>query len=225
MTNPTPQQPKAGGANSESELDKILDHKPVENVPDDIWETIHATWTGLWTDAYGEWDEKQPSDLYPISDLLSEKRLQSLKAAILAWHHQQLEAKTPEPSNGRLREIDPLGYEHYRYQLDMIYNSGSIYKNHYRQKDAVDDYIVGLVEAKVAEARVDELDRIPQALEQIEHKLGTKEMVRLIKLGKSAWDIYLPERRAHLTHTNNKKTAPLSGDASSGAAIDTVSEG
>lgn len=65
--------------------EQLLKTSPIgSEVPDNIWETIHATWTGLWTDAYGEWDEKQASDVFPISDLLSTNRELWLKQQILS---------------------------------------------------------------------------------------------------------------------------------------------
>lgn len=55
-----------------SKLNKLIEKSPInEDVPDDIWESIYATWTGLWTDGYGKWDERQPSDIYPLDELLS----------------------------------------------------------------------------------------------------------------------------------------------------------
>lgn len=67
----------------QGELEQLFTKSPIEkNVPDDVWGTIHPTWTGLWTDAYGEWDELQPSDIYPLTELLSEDAESRLKAAI-----------------------------------------------------------------------------------------------------------------------------------------------
>lgn len=81
------------------DIDEILEAKPVENVPDDIWGTLHPTWTGLWTDAYGEWDERQASDLFPISDLLSEERLEWLKQAIATHTAKAVEAARVDEHN------------------------------------------------------------------------------------------------------------------------------
>lgn len=67
-------------------IEDILEFKPKKYVPKDLWGSIKATWTGLWTDFYGEWDELQASDAFPISHLLSgdaEKRLiQGIEALI-----------------------------------------------------------------------------------------------------------------------------------------------
>lgn len=71
---------------SQSELDKIFNASPIdEEVPEDIWGTIYPTWTGLWTDGYGEWDEKQPSDIYPLTEILSREAEERLKKAIEAY--------------------------------------------------------------------------------------------------------------------------------------------
>jgi hypothetical protein len=65
-------------------LEEILAAKPTDkDVPESIWNDIHPTFTGLWTDSYGEWDEQQASDLFPVSDLLSDDREAWLKSEIL----------------------------------------------------------------------------------------------------------------------------------------------
>lgn len=62
------------------ELDEIFNASPIDKeVPEDVWKTIYPTWTGLWTDAYGEWDERQPSDIYPLTELLSTEAEARLK--------------------------------------------------------------------------------------------------------------------------------------------------
>lgn len=61
----------------------ILDERQIENIPKDLWETIHATWTGLWVDYHGSLDEMQASDIYSVSDLLSDDRAIKLIDQIL----------------------------------------------------------------------------------------------------------------------------------------------
>lgn len=57
---------------------QILDKKPeLVPPPDGLWESIHATWTGLWTDFHSGWDERQPSDIFPVNDFLSVEREES----------------------------------------------------------------------------------------------------------------------------------------------------
>lgn len=78
-------------------LQDELKAKPIEKaVPDNIWETIHATWTGLWTDAYGEWDERQPSDIYPITDLLSAQAEERLLKNVTSHIAADVEGLIPE---------------------------------------------------------------------------------------------------------------------------------
>lgn len=86
--------------NNNYELDAILTTSPTKNVPDDIWETIHATWTGLWTDAYGEWDELQASDIFPISELLSSERELWLKQAIHRYTQKMVVAELKRIKEG-----------------------------------------------------------------------------------------------------------------------------
>src|ERR1700755_1339637 len=49
------------------------------------------------------------------------------------------------PDTKELRDIDQIGYEHYRYLLDLIYSKGMGNKDHYKLKDQVDKYIVQLI--------------------------------------------------------------------------------
>lgn len=67
------------------EIDEVFNKSPInKEVPADIWGTIYPTWTGLWTDGYGEWDECQPSDIYPLVELLSKEAYERLKLQLLA---------------------------------------------------------------------------------------------------------------------------------------------
>lgn len=67
------------------EIDEVFNKSPInKEVPADIWETIYPTWTGLWTDGFGEWDERQPSDIYPLVELLSKEAYERLKLQLLA---------------------------------------------------------------------------------------------------------------------------------------------
>jgi hypothetical protein len=71
------------------QLAALLAKKPeLVPPPDGLWESVHATWTGLWTDFYGVWDELQASDVFPLSDFLSDERekqfVDDLVALILA---------------------------------------------------------------------------------------------------------------------------------------------
>jgi len=50
----------------------------------------------LWTDAWGEWDEKQASDLWPVADLLSETREVTLVDEIMKLFAQAKQAWTVE---------------------------------------------------------------------------------------------------------------------------------
>lgn len=65
-------------------VEKILDEPQVKDIPEDLWKTIYPTWTGLWTDYHGEFEERQPSDIYAVSDLLSSERYDKLIAQLLA---------------------------------------------------------------------------------------------------------------------------------------------
>lgn len=101
MTAKTPPPDATGG------LDKIFNQSPIDKeVPENIWETIRPTWTGLWTDAYGEWDEKQPSDLYPLSDLLSSEAEQRLKTAIEHYATAKAEEAAVEARINELERLD-----------------------------------------------------------------------------------------------------------------------
>jgi len=81
----------------EKELDKLLNQSPTDQeVPASVWGDLHGTWTGLWTDSYGEWDEQQASDLWPIRDLLSSEREEWLKSNIVALFNKALLAKLEE---------------------------------------------------------------------------------------------------------------------------------
>ncbi len=62
----------------------VLNEPQIENIPDDLWGTIYPTWTGLWTDYYGNLDEEQPSDIYAVSELLSDKRLEKLLGQLVS---------------------------------------------------------------------------------------------------------------------------------------------
>lgn len=74
---------KSPTTSQEDEIDKMLNTKPdLVPPPDGLWESIHGTWTGLWTDFHGNWDERQASDVFPISDLLSDERAAWLKEQI-----------------------------------------------------------------------------------------------------------------------------------------------
>lgn len=64
-----------------------------------------------------------------------------------------------------------------------------------------------LIAAREAEARVDELQKIPAALDALENQLGITEIVRLMKEGKSAWDTYLPGRLAQLNQDTKEPEA------------------
>jgi hypothetical protein len=76
--------------NHDTELEEILNARPTDKeVPESVWNDIYATWTGLWTDSYGEWDEQQASDLFPISDLLSEERQAWLVKALHTYLYKQ----------------------------------------------------------------------------------------------------------------------------------------
>lgn len=55
---------------------------------------------------------------------------------------------TPTSKERELRNIDQVGYENYRYLLDLIYNAGGLHKDHYKLKDRVDQYIVNLLAAR-----------------------------------------------------------------------------
>jgi hypothetical protein len=69
--------------NTDEWLTKLLSKSPIaEEPPKGLWESLHATWTGIWTDFWGKWDELQASDVFPITDLLSEEAEQRLKQAI-----------------------------------------------------------------------------------------------------------------------------------------------
>lgn len=64
---------------SDDWLDELLEAKPTDKeVPESVWGDIHATWTGLWTDSWGEWDEKQASDLWPIRNTARKANRQPL---------------------------------------------------------------------------------------------------------------------------------------------------
>lgn len=67
---------------------------------------------------------------------------------------------TPASDDVSLREIDQIGYEAYRYLLDLIYNAGGLHEDHYKLKDKVDSYIVNLIAMETAKARIDELNHI-----------------------------------------------------------------
>ena len=83
--------------NYNERLDEIFKTSPInKEVPEDIWETIYATWTGLWTDGYGEWDEKQPSDIYPLDELLSTQARDRLKQAITSLTKELVAEAKPE---------------------------------------------------------------------------------------------------------------------------------
>lgn len=74
---------------AKEQLEEILKRPPIkEEVPDDIWGTIYATWTGLWTDGYGQWDEKQPSDIYPLEDILSTEAYDRIVKELMEWHEK-----------------------------------------------------------------------------------------------------------------------------------------
>lgn len=76
----------------EKQIDEILEAKPdLIPPPDGLWESVHATWTGLWTDFHGEWDERQASDVFPVVDLLSEEREEWLKTALTTLFNQKTE--------------------------------------------------------------------------------------------------------------------------------------
>jgi hypothetical protein len=79
-----------------AQLTAILDKPQMENIPDDLWGTIYPTWTGLWTDYHGSLDEKQPSDVYAVSDLLSEERKKKLLQELVAVVQSQRTALLEE---------------------------------------------------------------------------------------------------------------------------------
>ena len=99
--------------NYNERLDEIFKTSPIDKeVPEDIWETIYATWTGLWTDGYGEWDEKQPSDIYPLDELLSTQAKDRLKQAFTSLIKELVaEAKRESHKSGYIQAIaDFSGY-------------------------------------------------------------------------------------------------------------------
>ncbi len=75
--------------NNTNELDEILSKPQIENIPDDLWASLHPTFTGLWTDYHGSLDELQASDVFSISDLLSEEREKKLIEQLTAWNTRQ----------------------------------------------------------------------------------------------------------------------------------------
>lgn len=82
--------------NLHARLQNELAAKPTtESVPADIWSTIYPTWTGLWTDAYGKWDERQPSDIYPITEFLSESAEQRFLEQTIAHIAEDLKELLP----------------------------------------------------------------------------------------------------------------------------------
>lgn len=84
--------------NYNERLDEVFKTSPIDKeVPEDIWETIYATWTGLWTDGYGEWDEKQPSDIYPLDELLSTQAKDRLKQALTSLIKELVAEAKPGP--------------------------------------------------------------------------------------------------------------------------------
>lgn len=109
----------------EEELKKqikaLLDEKPdLIPPPDGLWESIHATWTGLWTDFYGSWDERQASDVFPISDLLSSEREDAFVKA-LATLIRQKELEAASLAQRRLCEaLKRAVHEHPEWPMDDI---------------------------------------------------------------------------------------------------------
>ena len=77
-------------------LDTLLNKSPTDKeVPESVWGDIHATWTGLWLDSWGEWDELPASEVFPIADFLTDERIAWLKQSILS-HIQQVEVEARE---------------------------------------------------------------------------------------------------------------------------------
>lgn len=93
--------------NYNKRLDEIFKTSPIDKeVPEDIWETIYATWAGLWTNGHGEWDEKQPSDIYPLDELLSTQARNRLKQAITSLFKELVaEANLPNEYQDRLLKM------------------------------------------------------------------------------------------------------------------------
>lgn len=89
-----------------AQLTAILDKPQMENIPDDLWGTIYPTWTGLWTDYHGSLDEKQPSDVYAVSDLLSEERKRKLLQELVAVVQSQRTALLEELEKEGPKDIE-----------------------------------------------------------------------------------------------------------------------
>ena len=105
LTNPTNEQ------ELREQIQSLLEHKPREDAPDTFWDNgdIRTTWTGIWLDAYGEWDEMPASKVYPITYFLSkdteEWLIESIKSLITAHTNaeiaktlERIEAATPDYS-------------------------------------------------------------------------------------------------------------------------------
>lgn len=119
--------PNTQGDELKKQLKQLLDKSPInEEVPDDIWGTIYPTWTGLWTDGYGSWDEKQPSDIYPLSELMSneaKERFINEVADLVASREKAIKMQAIEDTLNALMEADAFDEKFTLKELKRIFRA------------------------------------------------------------------------------------------------------